>query len=127
MSQNNLKMIDNPTLGARADKYDVIEVDLDKIIEGWRISLFSFEWLTAEGHLRPPAQLPDKEREKYEAVLSQYQAGEDLPRPILGIGVMDNIEIGGRRDVLLTLYSQGVKRLPVHVPKSNIKDFKPYL
>ena len=56
MSQHTLNLIDNPSLKGREDKYRTLEVNLDEIIKSWKISLFSFEWLTPEGQIRSPAQ-----------------------------------------------------------------------
>ncbi len=127
MSHTILNLVDNTALKGREDQYQTLEVDLEAVLKGWKISLFSFEWLTPEGHIRTAEQLPESELEKYRTVLDSYHNGAPLERPILGIGVMDNIEIGSRRDVLLTLTSQGVKKLSVHIPKSNKEDFAPYL
>ena len=127
MSQSTLNMIDNSGLKGREDKYEIIDVNLEKVIESWKISLFSFEWLTPGGTVRTPDQLPQKELEKYNSVLEDYKIGKELERPILGIGMLENIEIGSRRDVLLTLYTQGIKRLSVHIQKSLAEEFKDYL
>lgn len=127
MSNPAINMIDNASIKGREDKYVSINVDLGKVLKGWQISLFSFEWLTPEGQIRTPEQLPDKERQKFETVLQDIKEGNDLERPILGIGVLDNIEIGSRRDVLLTLYTQGIKSLSVHVQKSIEEEFDEYL
>jgi hypothetical protein len=127
MSQTSLNLIDNSSIKEREDLYETVEVNLETILKSWKISLFSFEWLTPEGQIRAPSNLPEKEREKYEAVLSAYESGEPLERPILGIGVMDNVEIGSRRDVLLTLRTQGIESLSVHISKSAKQDFMPYL
>ena len=127
LKTDHFSLINNPSIKGREDKYQTIEVNLDAILQSWKISLFSFEWLTPEGKIRSAAQLPKIEKEKYEEVLALYNSGSALERPILGIGVMDNIEIGSRRDILLTLYTQGIRKLSVHIPKSNMKDFAPYL
>lgn len=126
MSHSYPHIVNNSGLKDRADKYDIMDVNLELILKSWKISLFSFEWLTPEGSVRTPDKLPDKEREKYESVLAAYKSGKDLERPILGIGILENVEIGSRRDVLLTLYTQGIKTLSVHVPKSLIHDFAPF-
>lgn len=126
MILKTLNLVDNPSIKGREDKYQTITVNLNTVIESWKISLFSFEWLTPEGQIRTPKQLPEKELVKYEAVLSSYAAGTALEKPILGLGIVDNIEIGSRRDVLLTLASQNVATLDVHISKSMIKDFIPY-
>jgi hypothetical protein len=122
-----LHLIDNPSLKGREKAYTLIDVDLTKILKSWRVSLFSFEWLTPDGAIRKPKDLPEREREKFEAVLADFQSGVSLERPILGIGVLDNVEIGSRRDVLLTLMSQGVKKMTVHIPISVQNDFEEYL
>ncbi|HPF78953.1 MAG TPA: hypothetical protein PLF01_06625 [Alphaproteobacteria bacterium] len=122
-----LHLVDNTSLKGREDKYEIVEVDLEAVLESWKISLFSFEWLTPDGAIRSPEKLPETEREKYHAVLRAYEAGEPLERPVLGIGIMDNVEIGSRRDVLLSLMTTGLERLSVHIPKSNAKDFAPFM
>jgi hypothetical protein len=127
MSQASLNLIDNSSIKGREDLYETVEVDLETILKSWKISLFSFEWLTPEGQIRSPSTLPEKEQEKYKTVLTAYESGKPLERPILGIGVMDNVEIGSRRDVLLTLRAQGVQTLSVHISKSTKQDFMPYL
>lgn len=119
-------LTDNTAIAGKEDKYKTITLNLDKILESWRISLFSFEWLTAEGTIRTAAELPEKERIKYEAICADIESNTALARPILGIGVMDNIEIGSRRDVLLTLRTKGITQLNVHIPKSLAEDFIPY-
>lgn len=120
-------LTNNSAVSGKEDKYDIVEVNLKSVLEAWKISLFSFEWLLPDGSIRVPEELPDAEREKYHDVLAKYQSAQELERPILGIGVMDNIEIGSRRDVLLTLCAQGVETLEVHILKVDKEDFTPYL
>ena len=123
----NPKLVNNVSIKGKEDKYQITEVNLKAVLEGWKISLFSFEWLLPDGSIRVPEELPEKEREKYHAVLASYESGNELERPVLGIGIMDNVEIGSRRDVLLTLCAQGLETLEVHIPIANKDDFTPYL
>jgi len=127
MSQVDIVLIDNPSLKGREDKYETVDINLSAVLQSWKISLFSFEWLLPDGNIRSESQLPEAEQRKYKVVLEAYQNGQELERPILGIGIMDNIEIGSRRDVLLTLYSQGIRNLSVHIPINAREDFTPYL
>ena len=126
MSFKDLNLIDNQAINGREEKFDTIEVDTKAIIDSWKISLFSFEWLTPDGKIRKPEQLPEAEREKYNIILNKYNNGEALERPILGIGVMNNIEIGSKRDIFLTLAANGAKTISVHIPWSNRNDFTPF-
>lgn len=127
MPHQPLKLIDNSSIAGRENSYETIDVNVKAVLASWKISLFSFEWLLPDGSIRVPEELPEAEKEKYHNVLSLYESGKELERPILGIGVMDNIEIGSRRDVFLTMTSQGFEHLSVHIPKVNKNDFTPYL
>ncbi len=108
-------------------KYVTLTVDAGSVLESWKNSLFSFEWLDAAGSIRQPDDMPIREREKRLAVENDLKAGAALDRPILGIGIMDNVEIGSGRAVFLTLAAMGHKTIPVAVPKSCAKDFKPFI
>lgn len=127
MTQPSPQFVDNSTVLKNPAKYEIIEVDVSKVIISWKESLFSFEWLTPDGDIRTPEQLSDSERQKYETVLKAYKNQQELERPILGIGIMDNVEIGSRRDVLLTLSAQNIKKLEVHINKNDKSEFNAYL
>lgn len=110
-----------------ADKYMIVRVDTLAVLKSWKASLFSFEWLTPEGAIRSPDEMPVREREKRLEVEKSLQAGAALDMPILGIGLLDNIEIGSGRAVFLTLASMGHTAIPVAITKANEKDFKKFL
>lgn len=122
-----LKLIDNPTLKGREANFIIIDIDSDKIIKSWKLSLFSFEWLTPEGKVKDEKSLEADKAEKFKQVQAAYNDNQSLERPILGLGIMDNVEIGSRKEVLLTLYSLGIKNLSVHIPKNCLNDFKKYM
>lgn len=122
-----LHFIDNSIISGKEGAYRIETVHVGKILESWKFSLFSFEWLTPDGHIRDISGLPALEQEKYQRILLKLSHHEPLERPVLGIGIMDNIEIGSRRDVFLTLAKQGFKQLPVHIPIANLQEFTPYL
>ena len=123
---DKITLIDNPTLKDRADKFTLMEVDLGKIVKDWKKSLYSFEWLLPDGTVRPPEKLTTDYRHQYNNVEQVFQLNGALERPILGLGMMDNVEIGSRKEVLLTLARLGVETMDVHVPKSCADDFKKF-
>ena len=127
MSEPEINTISNPSIKGREGDFTTVKVDLSAVLDSWKISLFSFEWLTPDGGIREAADLPEVEREKYELVSHKIDVGESVECPVLGIGVMDNVEIGSRRDVLLTAYSKGVCVMEVHVKTANLDDFKSYI
>lgn len=117
---------DNSAIKGQEARYTVIEVDTVLALESWRQSLFSFEWLSPAGTVRSADELPLQEREKRLAAEAEIASGAPLPRPILGIGIMDNIEIGAGRALFLTLAAKGCKAVSVHIPKSNLNDFNKF-
>ena len=124
---HNITLIDNPSIKGRADKFTLLEVELDKIIKDWKKSLYSFEWLLPDGSIRPPEKLATDYRHQTQNIEQVYKLGGPLERPVLGLGMMDNVEIGSRKEVLLTLARVGVETLEVHIPASCAKDFKKFM
>lgn len=127
MTTLDLRFTDSPSVKGREDRYAVVRVRVEAVLKSWRSSLFSFEWLNPDGSLRSLDELPLHERDKRVKVEQKLGAGTALERPVLGIGMMDNIEIGAGRDIFLTLAAKGHKTLDVHIPVSNTKDFKQFL
>lgn len=127
MTVASLQFTDHGSLKGREDRYAVVRVDTAAILKSWRQSLFSFEWLTPEGSLRTLDDLPLHERDKRLKVEKHLAEGRTLERPVLGIGILDNVEIGAGRDVFLTLAAQGAKEIEVHIPRSSQSDFNSFL
>lgn len=126
MKTKNIHFTDSPAIKGREAKYDVIEIDPRLALKSWKKSLFSFEWLTKDGAIREAEDLPLREHEKRKIVEKRLSEGQSLERPVLGIGLMDNIEIGAGKAVFLTLAAQGHTRIPVHISKADIKEFKAF-
>lgn len=123
----NIRFIDNPAIQERSAAYLGIVVDTAQILKSWQISLFSFEWLLPDGRIRTLAELSEAEKPKRARVEELIRAGTPIEKPILGIGIMDNVEIGSGRAEFLTLVAHGIKTIPVHIPKTNQSDFKEFL
>jgi hypothetical protein len=127
MATLDMHLSDSPSIKGREDRYTVVRVRTDAILKSWRSSLFSFEWLNPDGSIRSLDELPMHERDKRVKIEQKLAGGEVLDRPVLGIGIMDNVEIGAGRDIFLTLAAKGFKDIDVHIPASNAKDFKQFL
>lgn len=127
MSISEITLINNPSIQGREDRYRLVRVDTAKTLKSWQKSLYSFEWLLPDGTIRPFADLPMKEHEKRAEIEAFLEKGSPIERPVLGIGIMDNIEIGAGRAVFLTLAANGHKMIEVHIPAGNDADFRPFL
>lgn len=127
MATLDLHWTDSPSLKGREDRYTVVRVDTARILKSWRSSLFSFEWLGQDGRIRALDDLPMHERDKRLKVESAMTRGLPVERPVLGIGILDNVEIGAGREIFLTIAAQGGREIEVHIPVSCHADFKEYL
>ncbi len=127
MATIDLSFIDSASLKGREDKYVVVRVRTADVLKDWRKSLFSFEWLHPDGTIRGLDDLPLGQRDRRLKVEQMLESAQSVERPVLGIGLLDNIEIGAGRDVFLTLAARKTDSIEVHIPKSVQKDFKQFL
>lgn len=122
------RFMNNPSLKGREDAFILLEVKTAPVIASWQESLFSHEWLSPDGHIKSFKDMSDKvqgRRKQVEALIDQPD--QMLERPVLGIGIMDNIEIGSGKDLFLCLAARGMASIPVHIPKSHEADFRIFI
>ncbi|MGB0719014.1 MAG: hypothetical protein ACPGRX_00985 [Bdellovibrionales bacterium] len=123
----SLSFIDSKAVTAKPEFYTKIEIDIAKIIQNWRLSVFSYEWLNPDGSIKPLDALKDKDQIKRQNIEDALRANTPLDIPVLGIGIQDNVEIGSGKALLMTLLHHGVRVSPAHIPQSNREDFKDFL
>lgn len=123
----SIRFVDHQAKLANPEGYLNVEVSVAAVLKSYRLSLFSFEWLDAAGQVKDMQALPEKERPKRENVERALKQGGALERPVLGIGIQDNVEIGAGRAVFLTMAALGAKKVPVHIPASHKDDFKSFI
>jgi hypothetical protein len=122
----SVTFIDNPLIAAKAASYESIVVDTALVLESWRMSLMSHEWLDKNGAIKATKDLKPDYQTQQQGVLSAIKNASAIAKPVLGIGIYENVEIGIGRDVFLTLASLGMAQIPVHIPASMAKEFKPF-
>lgn len=125
--ETTLNFTDHPVATANPERYVSVTVEAEIVLESWKSSLYSFEWLRPDKTIKDLAELSDSERQKREKVEAQIREGGPLTRPVLGIGMLDNVEIGAGRAEFLTLCAMGARHIPVHIPQSNQSDFKAFI
>ena len=118
---NNIEFTENPAVTGRREHY------LEKALKSWRSSLYAFEWMLPDGRIKDRDELPQGEQPKRDEIEQKLEAGQKIEKPVLGIGLLENIEIGAGRATFLTLAARGIKTIPVHIPKSNADEFTPFL
>lgn len=127
MSSPVIQFKANPAIQERASLYADVTIDTAKALKSWKKSLFSFEWMNSDGGIKSFDALSEKEQPKRQEVEDAINNGKPLAKPVLGIGIMDNIEIGMGRAEFLTAALHGQKTIPVHVLRSNLPDFKSFI
>jgi hypothetical protein len=127
MPNQKITYIDNKIIKDKEDKYLNVYVSASDVLKSWKESIYSFEWLKPDGGIKPIETLPDNEQEKRKIIEGDLQSNKALETPILGIGLMENIEIGSGRAVFLTLCDTGEQSIRVHIPKSNEVDFTKFI
>ena len=123
----SVTLIDNSAIRGREKNFAIVTIALAPVLASWRESLFAYEWLHKDGSLKTPDEQSGSVREKRQAITEQIRKGAPLERPVLGIGILDTVEIGSGRDVLLTLAVHGLSQIEVHIPKSHAEELKPFI
>lgn len=118
---------DNPALKGREEKFVTLEIKVAPVLASWQESIFSHEWLTPEGKIKKPSEMADKVQERRKEVEQQIKGDAPLDRPVLGIGILDNVEIGSGKDLFLSLAALGATTISVHIPKSHENDFRMFI
>lgn len=122
-----IEFVDNPAIVGRLDKYKTVTVGIDKILKSWRQSLYAFEYLTKDGQVKAIDSLPEEERRRVREVAERMKNNAPFERPVMGIGILENVEIGIGRATFLYLAGEGYDTIPVHIPKSNEEEFDEFL
>ena len=122
-----IEFIDNKAALANPDKYIKITINIAKTLKSWKNSLYSYEWLDENNEIKTFEALSATEADKRRAIEDKIKNNSAIERPILGIGILENIEIGSGRAAFLTLASIGIETITVHIPKDCESDFKDFL
>jgi hypothetical protein len=116
----------NAAVCGNESRYVTMTVDTSLILKSWRESLFSYEWMHPDGRMKAKDELPATEQIKRDQVERAIAQGSIIEKPVLGIGLLDNVEIGAGKAVFLTLAALGVAAIPVHIPASHADEFEQF-
>lgn len=118
-----LQFIDNACTSGAKGKYVTMDVRIPAVLDSWRGSLFAFEWLNEDGSIKGLDDLALIQREKRLEVELMLNDRKPLEKPVLGMGLLDTVEIGSGKAILLTLGAHGIEKIPVHIPAADARDF----
>lgn len=115
---------DNSALKGREKAFITVDALVAPVLASWKESLFAHEWLHPDGSIKKPSEMTEKMALRRQGVEDRLGSEQALERPVLGIGILDNIEIGAGRDLFLALAARGIDKIPVHIPQSHLDDFR---
>ena len=118
---------DNPALKGREEKFVSLEIKVAPVLASWQESIFAHEWLTPDGKIKKISDMADKVQVRRKDIETLIKGDDPLERPVLGIGILDNVEIGSGKDLFLSLAALGMTTIPVHIPKSHENDFRMFI
>lgn len=122
-----LNFVDHPIVASDRDAYVDVIIDAPKAIESYRLSLMSFEVLDRHGNIRPDEDLDVAEQAVRESVREKIKTNQVFEKPIVGLGLNDNFEIGIGRSLFTSLVYEGFSEIPVHIRTSHLEHLKQFV
>ncbi len=106
------------------DDYAELTLSPRVILDAWALSMFAHELLDRDGAVKDKSDIKNETLERYVAAEESMKRGEGVAKPIIGIGIMDGIEIGIGREIIAAAHVMGVKDIPVHVRQAQADEVK---
>lgn len=107
--------------------YVEIMVSPQKIFEQWKLSFFAHELLHKDGSVKSQDELSGDTLNKFIRASESFHRGEEVPKPVLGVGIFDGVEIGIGREIIAAAYHSGLNTIPVHVRQAQLKEIEKLL
>lgn len=123
---DQINLVDNPAIKGQEDKYKTVTIDVTAVIKDWRSSLFAHSWVNPDGRMKTLEELSQVEQERRHEVEERLASGNAIERPILGIGLLDHVEIGSGRSIFVTLAAHEIEQLSVHIRLSNEEELQKF-
>ncbi len=120
----NITFYNHEVVQRAPDDYVEMMLSPQDILQAWRDSMFSFDLLDNDGQVKSKDKMNSDILQKYLDVTDAIKRGEDTPKPILGIGIMDNIEIGIGREIVAATAVANIPTIPIHVRKGQLDEVK---
>lgn len=109
------------------DDYTEITTSPSAILDAWSMSLFAHEILSKDGSIKPESEMTEATLDRYLQAVSSLKKGENLSKPVLGVGIMDGVEIGIGREIIAACITLGVSEITFHVRQGQVDDIKTLL
>ena len=119
--------IDHEIVRRTPNDYTEMQLHPDKILKAWALSLFAHEVLEKNGAVKTEDKMSDTTLEKFISARHAFEKGEEVTKPVIGVGIMDNIEIGIGREIVAAAKIMSLTEIPVIIRKSQLSDIEKLL
>jgi hypothetical protein len=123
----NPQFYDHEVVQKSPQDYSEIVVSPTHILKCWETSMFACEVLDKQGNIKQQDDMEPSTLKRYIDCLEIIKRGEETPKPILGYGIMDNIEIGVGREIVLAAKTLDINEIPVNIRKAQAEDIQKIL
>ena len=127
MSIPSITFYDHEVVQKAPNDYIEIILSPQKILSAWAISLFAHELLNPDGTIKPQKAMNANTLHKFIEISDDMKRGEIIPKPVIGIGIMDNLEIGIGREIIVLAAQNNIQKIPVHVRKAQSREIEKLL
>lgn len=120
----NPQFYDHEVVQKTPQEYCEMTISPEKILDRWQSSMFACEILDKVGKIKPQNEMAPETLKKYLDAIEMIKRGEDIPKPVLGIGLMDNIEIGIGREIVAAAANLNLSNIPLHIRNAQAEDIQ---
>ena len=122
-----ISLIDNAVALKDPDGYEEVRIDVAKALKSLQLSFFAHEVMHKDGSLKSDEDLSEKIATRRGEMRERIAFGEDFQKPVAGIGINDNFELGAGRDLFVLLAMEGWREIPVHIRKKQRKELRKFI
>ena len=109
------------------DDYVEIIASPAAILGVWKLSFFAHELLHKDGAVKSEDELKGDTLQKYIEAAESIKRSEDIPTPILGIGIYDGVEIGVGREIIAAAYHANIETITTFARKGQADEIRDLL
>jgi hypothetical protein len=121
------KFCDHAVVLASPDNYVEMTCSPKDVLDAWSLSIFAHELLNKDGSVKEKTDMVEPTLGKYIDALEMLKRGEDVAKPVIGIGIMDGVEIGIGREIIAASYILKLPKIAFHVRQAQADEIKKLL
>jgi len=121
------KFCDHAVVMASPDDYVEMTCNPNDILGAWSLSMFAHELLNKDGSVKLDKDMVEPTLGKYIDAVETLKRGENIAKPVIGIGIMDGVEIGIGREIIAACSILDVDKIPFYVRKAQADEIKQML